>query len=284
LNCARRESLIPASLNRSFQLPGWVNKDTLALIISYSGNTAETLSCFKEAIAKGCNCLGITSGGELEKLCQEHHIHYIKIPGGFPPRAALGYLMGSLLALFNRLDLIPAPEEELEESIQLLRKLSRDYSIENSPPAQMAKNILSKIPVFYTDGYWMEAVANRFRTQLAENAKTLSFTNFFPELDHNEIMGWGSPQASGSLLCLVMIRDDIFPPEIKLQMKVTAEIISGLEVPVFNIHSQGKGLLSRMLSLVHFGDWLSWHLAKIKGVDPLPIARINLLKQRLAEN
>jgi glucose/mannose-6-phosphate isomerase len=81
-----------------------------------------------------------------------------------------------------------------------------------------------------------------------------------------------------------MIRDDIFPPEIKLQMKVTAEIISGLEVPVFNIHSQGKGLLSRMLSLVHFGDWLSWHLAKIKGVDPLPIARINLLKQRLAEN
>ena len=283
LGYAKPQMNIPFAVNRGYNLPGWVNQDTLTIFSSYSGNTGETLSCFSESRRAGPPSIAITSGGELGKLCSEKGVSCATIPGGLPPRAALGYSFAALFTIFQRMGFINPAEGETAETVGLMEKLTVDFSRSDSEPADLASRLKGKIPVFYTDGFRLESIVTRCRCQFAENAKTLSFSNVFPELNHNEIVGWGGPGFTRENLSAVFIQDRDSSPEVKLQTRVMKEIISELGVSVYDINSQGESFLARMMSLVHFGDWLSWHLARLLGVDPLPIERIDLLKRKLSE-
>ena len=155
-----------------------------------------------------------------------------------------------------------------------------------NPDKNAAKKpiIKGKIPVFYSDGYQLEAVGTRFKGQIAENAKSMAFSNVFPELNHNEIVGWGIPTWTSEKLCAVFLEDSDSSPEVDLQMQSMKGILIDNNIQTHTIKSQGESFLERMLYLVHFGDWLSWHLARVTGVDPIPVERIDLLKNRLSPN
>ena len=283
LGLARTSMKIPAFVNRTYTLPEWVNEDTLAIFSSYSGSTGETLSCFKEAQNRKCTCFSVSTGGKLTELSEAAGISCVRIPGGLPPRAALGYSFAPLLKIFERLGFIENIDNDFANALQLLEICSSKFAESTSTPAKLAQKLKGRIAVFYTDGFRLEAAATRFRCQFGENAKSLAFSNVFPELNHNEIVGWGIPGWTVDDLSTVFIMDKDSRPEVKLQMETTFKILKSAKIECHQVESQGESFLERMLYLVHYADWLSWHLAKLNDVDPMPIARINLLKDELSK-
>jgi len=279
---ARPSMKIPLFINRHNTLPGWVNENTLVIISSYSGNTEETLACFDQALQRKSRILALTSGGKLAELCAEHRHCCIKIPGGLPPRAALGYSFAPLYAVFEQYRFIKSGEKTLMQAAEAVEKLTEDFCRPNGRPARLANKLHNKIPVFYAPAQYFEPVVTRFRCQLAENAKTLAFANTYPELAHNEIVGWGRPYLVEFQLAAVFLQN---PAKIDTFLTLADNIKSILKsekIPVYNINLSGAGLLQKMLGFVHFADWLSYHLAVLKKIDPLPIARIDLLKQKMS--
>jgi glucose/mannose-6-phosphate isomerase len=267
---------LPFLINRGYQLPGWVNDKSLVILSSYSGNTDETLSCFEAACRISAVCLAISSGGKLVELGQRKNIPCAIIPGGLPPRSALGYSFSVLYALFEKMGL--TPECDFLRVISHLMKLREHYSITAGQPCQLAESLKGRVPVFYADGFRLEAVVSRFRCQLAENAKNLAFGNVFPEVNHNEIVGWGMPRTTIEDMTAVFIWDKDSVSHTLGQMRATKELLKKEGIKIFDIEGEGGNFLTRMLSLVHFADWLSYHLAVLNKVDPVPIIRIDKLK------
>ena len=278
---AKTSMKIPCQVNRSYSLPNWVDEDTLAIMSSYSGNTGETLSCFTEAEKRGAALLAVTSGGRLEQECLDNDYPVVKIPGGMPPRAALGYSFSALYGVFTRLGFIAGGGETLAIAADFVEKTTTEFREQTRPPAVMAKELTNKVAVFYGDGFLHEAVISRFRCQLAENAKTIAFGNVFPELNHNEIVGWGLPEFTIHKFTAVFLTDEASDDKTAKQMKVTREILKSLGIETIDIEALGDNPLEKMLYLVHFADWLSYHLAVINEVDPIPIERIDLLKGKI---
>lgn len=278
---AKSTMKIPFFVNRFNKLPAFVNDRTLVIISSYSGNTEETLSCYSEALYRKSPILAITSGGKLRELCVENDNPMITIPGGLPPRAALGYSFSPLYAVFKRYGFIKNTGAEIYKAANSIEKLTGEYSSLDSPPARLAAKLQNKIPIFYAVSSGFEAVVTRFRCQLAENTKTLAFGNCYPELSHNEIVGWGSPKLLKKSIAAVFLGNNLQIDPFKKQADVIKKILKSEKIPVYNISIPTGGKLTGILAFVHFADWLSYHLAVLKGVDPIPIERIDLLKKQM---
>jgi len=278
---ARPTMRVPFYINRQASLPKWVGQKTLVIVSSYSGNTEEARQCYAEALKRGSPVLAVCSGGRLLQLCEADKQPYVKIPGGLPPRSALGYSFAPLYAIFQRKGYIKTGAKELFGAIKQLRKLLPEYCDSAGAPARLAVSLKEKIPVFYAPGFRYEAVTVRFRCQLAENAKTLAFSNVFPELSHNEIVGWGAPASLQNHLAAVFLRAGK-SQDLKTEILVRNLLYSS-GIKTHYIKASGQSVLQKILSLVHYADWLSYHLAVLKGVDPVPIERIDRLKQMMKE-
>jgi len=259
---------------RHYEIPAYVNKNTLFIASSYSGNTEETLSALSFAKLRTKNIIAITSNGKLESEVD----YVIKIPSGLQPRCALGYLFFSVLFALIKLKLIRDVKEEVEETYELLKKKSDEFSSEKGAPHRLASKLLNKFAIIYCDDRIMP-VARRWAGQLAENSKIFSHFNVFPEMNHNEIVGIGEPPLPYYVLFL---RTGNEHQKVQKRFEIVKEIIRDFTI-YEDIFAEGKSFLSRIFYLVYFGDWVSYHLAVLRGVDPTPIERINYLKKRLSE-
>lgn len=279
---------VPILVNRDYLLPRSVNKETLLIVASYSGNTEETISAYKDGRAKKAAILTITSGGEIRKLAERDGNPVIVIPQGFPPRSALGYSFFPLLIALAKLGIAADPLRDIDRAIATLERL-RDTAIGPAVPAarnaakRIAMALAGRLPVIYSAASHCDAVATRWRGQLAENAKTLASTHVFPEMNHNEIMGWQHPGAVIRHAAVVMLRDAGDHPRVAARMAITRRILEKEGVPVLEAASAGTGLLERIFSLIYTGDFVSVYLAALNKVDPTSIDRINYLKKELAK-
>ncbi len=192
ISCLGDQLQIPALVNRNYHLPNFVDENTLAIVSSFSGNTEESLNAFNEAVAKQAQIVCLTSGGKLKILAQEKGIPVITIPGGMPPRCALGYLSVPVLFLLTDNKIANVPEKDFHETLELLKELEEKYSPESVDNLALhtAELLHGKIPVIYSSNDMLGAVTVRWKGQFSENAKQLAFANVFPELNHNEIVGW----------------------------------------------------------------------------------------------
>jgi glucose/mannose-6-phosphate isomerase len=126
----------------------------------------------------------------------------------------------------------------------------------------------------------MAAVAYRWKTQLNENAKMHAFSHAFPELDHNEIVGWaGAPR---DLFSAVVLRDESEGPEMRKMIDATCDLIGADAALVEQVRGAGGSASARAFSMVAHGDWVSYHAALARGEDPMPVERIGELKRRVA--
>jgi glucose/mannose-6-phosphate isomerase len=277
---------LPILVNRGYALPGFVDSSTLVFASSYSGDTEETLAACRQAIRRKSQIIGITSGGKLAQLAAEADFSVIRIPAGYPPRAALGYSFVALLLSMAQLGFVGKQEQSLREA----RELVRQKGVEYHPSAPLGKNeakqfalkLRGKLPVIYAWSHHFEAVAIRWRGQLAENSKQLSSHHLFPEMNHNEIVGWGRPDAMMKKTAVVLLRDRGEPKPIGKRMEITKELIAPFVAETVEAWATGTSLLARLFSLLYLGDWVSFYLAVLNGVDPTPVHRIDVLKRRLA--
>jgi glucose/mannose-6-phosphate isomerase len=277
---------IPIVVNRAYSLPQFVGPSTLVFASSYSGNTEETLSCCREALERGAHIVAITSGGQLRRLATSEGFPLIPIPSGYPPRAALGFSFVALLESMVQLRLAPARREQLQQIHAMVKKKSEQLGIaadaERNPAKRMAMKISGHFPVIYTWGR-LEPVAMRWRGQLAEVSKHLSSHHLLPEMNHNEIVAWQSPADLLKRSLVILLRDDQEPRQIARRMEITKELIAPWAAGIEEVWAEGGSPLERLFSLVYTGDFVSFYLAALNGVDPTPIARIDELKRRLAE-
>ncbi len=264
-------SSLPIYVSRSYNVPSWVGRETLAFVVSYSGNTEEVLTAYQQLVESSANIIRITSGGELSE--KEEGL-LVTIPGGFQPRCAIGYLFFSSYMILQRLGLL---DDDIEELSGILEAQAKTLVREDSIAFAIAIKLTDRLPIIYTSSPF-GPVARRWQTQFNENSKVLAHINVFPELNHNEIVGFGSPAIDN---IIIILRDRGFSPRINKRIELTKEIFSPHTSSIVEVYSQGDSLLTRIFSLSYIGDWTSYHLALIRGVDPTPAERIANLKESL---
>jgi glucose/mannose-6-phosphate isomerase len=281
------ECPIPITVQRGYTLPAFVQgPDALVVGCSYSGNTEETLTAFGEALDRGARTLAITTNGKIADLAEESHTPVVKFGYESQPRAALGYSFVLLLGVIQQLGLLRDYTAELEEAVAVMdalqAKIGPDIPSDQNAAKQLASKIQGKLPVVYGAGL-TAAVANRWKTQFNENAKHWAFFETLPELNHNAVVGFGIPEAISARSIVLMLRSSLDHPRVKKRWDVTAELLAREGVACEAIDGRGESALAQMLSLIHFGDYVSFYLAMLNEVDPTPVETIAFLKKRLAE-
>lgn len=260
---------IQYKVNRDYHIPKYVNKDSAVFIISYSGNTEETLSCFEEAKKKKAEIISITSGGKLSKKDKKAVI----IPKDIPPRAALAYLFITLLKILQNSGLIKKQDDALKEIKKVLNKNKN-----KNKGLDIAKSLRKKIPLIYSENS-LKPVAYRFKTQINENSKQPAYFNVFPELNHNEVCGF---KRLSKKTAAVILRDKKESKKIRARIDLTKNILKK-NTEIFEIKADGSYLLSKILNLINICDYASYYLALINKEDPAPVEIIEKFKKKLKQ-
>ncbi|MBI3036949.1 bifunctional phosphoglucose/phosphomannose isomerase [Candidatus Woesearchaeota archaeon] len=272
--CSEKAPNLHVHVSRSYEVPAFVDSKTLVFVSSYSGNTEETLSSFKSAMRKGARIVVVSSGGRILKQAGELNKPLVALPEGIQPRAALPYLFLPLLNVMHASGLIPDPSSEISSAISSLKAAAANYK---ERARSLAEKLVGKVPLIYSSDRFA-GIAYRWKSELNENAKVHAFSNFFPELNHNELVGFSKLNAN---YYAVMIEDEADSRRIKERIKLTKDMIGSKGVPSTQIVIKGEHLLTRILSAVHIGDLASVYLAKLTGVDPEPVAIIEDFKKQL---
>ncbi len=276
----------PIEVCRDYKLPVYADEETLVFTVSYSGNTEETLSSFIDAIKRGCMVISLTSGGHLLSFSRKFRVPCVALPKGLAPRVALPYTFLPMPVIMEKMGLYLKVEEQIGEVVEVLRELSEEVSPNVSANENVSKRLALElkdtIPIFYGFRHF-KAVARRLKCQFNENTKILSFYDAFPELDHNEIVGWESPENLTKLFSVVLIRDLEEPPEIRHRIELTKSLALTKARKVLEINARGKGLLARIFSVIFIGDIASIYLAVLRRVDPAPVPLIDALKAGMRE-
>ncbi|MFK7846457.1 MAG: bifunctional phosphoglucose/phosphomannose isomerase [Rhodothermales bacterium] len=281
------QSPVPISVVRNYELPASVDEHSVVIASSFSGNTEETLSAFQQALDRKATIICISSGGRVSELAAEHNLPIVKIPGGMPPRAALGYSLSVLMVVSSKLGLVQLSDTDWAESEALLDEQTATYSNpEGSHQAiEVAQALSQRFPFVYSSTGMMETVNLRWRGQFQENAKKLAVGNVYPELNHNEIMAWefANGKTMHGNLGVVVLRDEADHSRVQHRMDVTRKLLSEKAGYWVEINSRGSSKLARMMSMINLGDWVSLYLAYLRDVDPTPIGLIDKLKSELAK-
>jgi len=276
---------VPFLVNRDYFLPAYAGSGSLVFACSYSGNTEETISAYLDARKKGASIIVVTSGGKLAEMARQDGFPIIQIPSGQPPRTALGYLLMPVAVACMRLQLIP--NEDSEALIAHLKTCvdtwSANIPFSQNPTKKLAEAHFKKISVIYGLGSWQGLVANRWKGQINENAKVLTFANIYPELNHNEILGWVKANEQGVAQWVGILLSDGHE---SAKMQKRAEVTQKLTEQICEWHTvvtPGETLLQKMLALALYGDFVSLYLAALNHVDPENIDWINILKAELSQ-
>jgi glucose/mannose-6-phosphate isomerase len=278
-------SHVPVTVWRDYGLPAYVQgPETLVIASSHSGNTEETLSAFSAALERKAQTMAITTGGQLKEQAADSGSPCWEFEHDGPPRAAVGYSFGLLLALAVRAGWIPNQDEALQSTLSTLRNQAQSIGAQspvvNNPAKRMAGQMVGRWPTIVAGGF-LAPVARRWRTQIAELAKAVAQFEELPEADHNMVAGVLKPEKLFGATMVVLLRADLDHPRLVKRVKATKRL---LMVEGFNtdlIKARGGNRLAQQWSTLHFGDYTAFYLAMAYGVDPTPIDAIEDLKEEL---
>ncbi len=282
-----KSASIQIDVSRNYHIPGYVNKDTLIIAISYSGNTEEPISALREASEKTKKIITISTGGKIASLSTNYRTPHYKINYGSQPRQALGYLFISLIAIFSKLDILEIKDDDIKEAIILVQGLQKKIDVGVSTGYNNAKilaqKLQGKIPIIYGSGY-LEEVARRWKGEFNENAKSASFFETIPELNHNSLVGLQFPENLKSKIFVIILQSKFDHPRNKLRQEITSEILQKNRINHELVYLKpSPTALSEILQVIHFGDYVSYYLAILNNVEPEPVEIIRFLKDKLTE-
>ncbi len=279
---------VPLMVNREPDLPKWANKDTLAICLSYSGNTEETIGAFKAASQRKCKIVSISTGGKLEELSAKRDVVFLKIPSGMQPRAATPFLLFPTIMLLLKAGLAKANiEADLQETIEVTREFVTANGPKvpeaSNPAKQLARRLSGAIPQIYGWGPYAP-VATRWRQQFNENSKIIARADIVSESNHNDLVGWSQSPEFTKFFTYILFRDrDYESISLATRLDFMRSLGQNVAKDVVEVSPKGKSRLARMMHLMCQGDFASNYLALLRGVDPSPVDIVTELKRRLAE-
>ncbi|MGH2699536.1 MAG: bifunctional phosphoglucose/phosphomannose isomerase [Actinomycetota bacterium] len=268
-------------------LPEWIGRNTLAFLVSYSGDTEETLAVFDELHDRGARSVAVSSGGRLAERATSYGVAHVKVPGGLQPRASLGYLALPVMAVLVEIGLVPDCTDDVEEAVEMLtgvaKRCARGIPLEANAAKRLGASLAGRVPVIYGGNGLCEVAAYRFKCDLNEYAKVPAFAHSFPEMNHNEIEPYGWPHVPREQFVVVLLRDGDDHERVAQRLDVTKRLIEGSVSEVIELQSQGISTLARLLSLILTTQLAAIYAGLINNVDPGPVPVIERFKQQLAE-
>lgn len=268
---------VPITINKDYFLPEFVNENTLVIVSSYSGNTEETLSAMQIAISKKAQIVCITSGGKVLALAKQHQFDFIEIPGGMPPRSCIGFALVEMIKILVAKGFANASLfTDLDKSIALLDAENDSIKTEAQ---KIAEKLYTKFPVLYSLGS-CEGTVVRFRQQINENSKMLCMHHTFPEMNHNELVGW---TVKNDTLAVVTFHTSFDYERTKKRYEVCRPVFEKYAGTVIDIKAKGLSKLEQFFYLINIGDWISCYMADLRGIDPVEVNVIDHLKSELAK-
>lgn len=281
------ELSISFDVTREYDVPNYVNEQTLVIASSYSGNTEETVSSLQQARTRGAQIGVVASGGELIKIATENTISHVFIPSGIQPRMAVIYNLRGLFTLLQNFGVISTTWIEQLDSISgwLQQESSQwiaDVPTEKNYAKQLALETIGKTPVFYGSGL-TAPLAYKWKISWNENAKNVAFWNQYPEFNHNEFLGWSSHPIEKPF-AVFDIKSSFDRARIGQRMELSDRLLSGRRPQAQTIQLKGDTLLAQFLWGSILADFASIYVAILNGVDPTPVVLIEKLKQELAND
>ncbi|MFC2003009.1 bifunctional phosphoglucose/phosphomannose isomerase [Chloroflexota bacterium] len=281
------EAKLPILIHRDYNLPAFVDDKTLLIASSYSGNTEEILSSFEQAAETGAKKLVITTGGKLKNIAEARNLPVFSFDYKAQPRAALPFSLLPILCFLGKLGFLSDRSADVTEMVSVLEKLSQKINegvlLPHNQAKQLAKRLFGYLPLIYGAGI-LSDVARRWKTQLNENSKAWAFHEVFPELNHNAVVGYQFPPELASKVMVVLLHSDLLPHRINLRYQATCELLDKAKVSYQIIDGEGTSPLSQIMSLVLFGDYVSYYLAMLYKIDPSPVKAIDYLKEQLGKD
>ncbi|MEK7376773.1 MAG: bifunctional phosphoglucose/phosphomannose isomerase [Candidatus Margulisiibacteriota bacterium] len=279
--------ICPVQVVRGYSLPKNAGKKSLIFVLSYSGNTEETLSVFNEALSKKCQVISITSGGRIGSLSKAKRIQSVLIPAGLPPRAALPYMLVPMLYILDEAAGFFGLVKESQRAVSALKMAELKYRMKASSKINQAKkmalSLKDRIPLIFGSFMGTGAAAYRWKTQFSENSKITAINNVFPELNHNELVNLGLKNNKKFKFFAVFLRDKADNKRVQLRFDITRSLLTKGACQVTEIWAGGTSKLEKLLSLIYLGDYVSVYLALLSGTDPTPVDAIEGLKKALAK-
>ncbi|HUS82459.1 MAG TPA: bifunctional phosphoglucose/phosphomannose isomerase [Dehalococcoidia bacterium] len=284
---AMRHGRKPVFVHRGYDLPQLVGERSLVVACSYSGETEEVLSSFGQSLAGPAKKMVITTGGKLLALAQSRGLPAYVFAYQGEPRSALGHSLMPLLALAEAAGVLPDQSRDVDEAVALMEELRHeigdDVPLEKNAAKQLAVRLQGKLPVVYGAEVLTEA-AHRWKTQLNENGKVWAFYEEMSELNHNAVEGFALPKEIAQRAFVVFLYHRGLNPRNILRYNGTHDALEAAGVASDRVEARGEGDPARILTLIHFGDWVSYYLAMLNGVRPSPVTAIQYLKKWLAES
>lgn len=272
---------VPVAVVKSYVVPAFVSDSSLVFAISFSGDTEETVEAVAEAQGAGAKIVVVTGGGELSRFAERAELPAFALPRDIPqPRAALGAMAMPPIFALQAMGFFPGASEWVDQAVIQLRRRRDEAFVAGSGAEMVAQRIGDTIPLVESSHMLGSAAAQRWKTQINENAKRPAFWSVYPELCHNEVVGWGRPELSRNLT-IVNLRHDHEHPQVARRVAEVSEMVAGDVSTVVDVRAQGEGELAQLLDLMMVGDAVSLHLAARDGIDPGPVAVLEDLKLRL---
>jgi len=282
---AAPQETVPVTVVRDTRLPFALDDHSLVIACSYSGNTKETLSLFHQAVEAQAAVVAVTGGGVLAQRATEGGILLLPVNTPGEPRSAVGYNLMVLLALLHRLELVETKEADVQTAVaalaQRVAKLVSTNTTKDNPAKQLAQELEGKLPMVYGGGVF-RGVARRWKTQFNENAKVWAFFETIPELLHNSVESYSSGPPAGQPLMALLLRPNLGPKEIDKHYEVVSELLNRNSIPHRVLPGNGGTPLAQLLGMLVLGDYVSYYLALLRGVDPSPTPTIEEGKELLA--
>ena len=272
-----KELKVPFLTVNDYEIPAWVDENTLVIASSYSGNTEETLAALEMCVKRGAEIAAITSGGTLADMAKTNGWNVHLIPGGEQPRAMLAYSLVQQIFLLQKYGLISDKTgQQLKNVPQMIDDLEERIRMK---AVTLAKNVYNKTVIIYA-GPLFEGVAVRFRQQINENSKELCWHHILPEMNHNELVGWAG---GGENFAPVFISSPFNHPRTQRRWEISRGIIEKYTSNIFEITTRGENLVEEVFYTIHYVDWVSYYISEIKNIDPVEVDVIGILKSEMAK-
>lgn len=279
---------VPYEIVDDYILPGYVNKETLVILSSYSGTTEEVIACANKALEKQAIVTGITTGGELADIFTKNSISFYLFDPIFnpsnQPRIGFGYMVGGHLGLLINLGLINENPDEIKKAIDNLKDIISNLRLGvgkiDNPAKKMAEDLLDKYP-YYIVSEFLAGVGNALANQTNETAKNISSFRIIPELNHHMMEGLKHPLMLKDIAVFVFFFSNLYSERIQKRFKITRDVVEQNSIKTLWHELKGKNKIEQVFELMAFGSYLSMYLAALRKEDPTVIPFVDYFKEQL---